>query len=99
MITLTPIGEIEETVLESLERRLAEVLGQETQIDAKMVIPQEGYDHSRNQYLASLFLSLIPLPDLGERTLGVVDVDIFAPGLNFVFGMADTAGGRALIFL
>jgi len=46
-----------------------------------------------------MLLSLIPVPRLNDRALGVVDVDIFAPGLNFVFGQADIAGRRALISL
>ena len=99
MIVLIPIGEIEEAILETLGRPLAEAFGQGTQIGVKMPLPQANYYHRRNQYLASPLLSLIPLPDLGTRALGVVDVDIFAPGLNFVFGMADIAGRRALISL
>ena len=99
MIVLIPIGEIEETILETLGQALAEVFGQGTQIGDNMPIPRESYIHSRSQYLASPFLSLIPLPGSGNRALGVVDVDIFASGLNFVFGIADTAGRRALISL
>ena len=41
----------------------------------------------------------LPTPDSGDRILGVVDVDIFAPGLNFVFGEADITGGKAIISL
>ena len=96
---LIPIGDVEEAILETLRRRLAEALGQGTQIGDKMPLPRESYHHSRHQYLASPLLSIIPLPDSGNRALGVVDVDIFAPGLNFVFGMADIAGRRALISL
>jgi archaemetzincin len=99
MIVLIPMGEIEEAILESLRQPLAQAFGQETQIGDKMPLLRENYYYSRNQYLASPFLSAIPLPDPGNRVLGVVDVDIFAPGLNFVFGMADIPGGRALISL
>jgi archaemetzincin len=38
-------------------------------------------------------------PGSDKRVLGVVDVDIFAPGLNFVFGEADIARRRAVISL
>ncbi|UCC91073.1 MAG: archaemetzincin family Zn-dependent metalloprotease [Dehalococcoidia bacterium] len=99
MIVLIPIGEIEEAVLESLRRPLAQAFGQETQVGNKMPLLRENYYYSRNQYLASPFLSLILLPDSGNRALGVVDVDIFAPGLNFVFGIADIPGRRAIISL
>jgi len=99
MIVLIPIGEIEEVILETLRRPLAEAFDQGTQIGDKMPLPRENYYHSRHQYLASPLLSLVPLPNSGNRALGVVDVDIFAPGLNFVFGLADIAGRRALISL
>lgn len=99
MIVLIPIGDIEEAILETLRRPLAEAFGQETQIGDKMPLPKENYYHSRHQYLVSPLPSLIPLPDSDNRALGVVDVDIFAPGLNFVFGMADIAGRRAVISL
>lgn len=99
MIVLIPIGEIEEAVLESLRRPLAQTFGQETQVGDKMPLLRKSYYHSRDQYLASPLLSLILLPDSANRALGVVDVDIFAPGLNFVFGIADIPGRRALISL
>jgi archaemetzincin len=31
--------------------------------------------------------------------LGIVDVDLYAPGLNFVFGQANTTTGTAIISL
>jgi archaemetzincin len=31
------------------------------------------------------------------RVLGVTDMDLYAGGLNFVFGMAETQGGAAVI--
>jgi len=99
MIVLIPIGEIDEAVLESLRQPLTQAFGQETKIGNKMPLLRESYYHSRHQYLASPLFSLIPLPDLDNRALGVVDVDIFAPGLNFVFGLADISGRRALISL
>jgi len=85
--------------LESLGQPLTQAFGQETKIGNKMPLLHESYRHSRNQYLAPSLLSLIPPPNSANRALGVVDVDIFAPGLNFVFGIADIPGRRALISL
>lgn len=99
MIVLIPVGEIEESVLENLEETLAEAFGQETQTGSGVPLPRESYHRSRNQYLASVLISLIPAPGSGDRALGVVDVDIFTPGLNFVFGLADIQGRRGIISL
>lgn len=47
-----------------------------------------------------MLLARLPSPpNVGDRLLGVVDADIFAPGLNFVFGEADINGRKALISL
>ena len=99
MIVLIPIGEVVEATLETLRQPLAQVFGQRIKIGDRMPLPRESWQQSRRQYLASMLLVLIPLPDSANRALGVVDVDIFAPGLNFVFGQADVAGKRALISL
>jgi archaemetzincin len=100
MIVLVPIGNADKTVLESLRHPLEEGFGQRTQISDSIALPQESWNQQRGQHLASLLLAKLPfLPRLDDRVLGVVDADIFAPGLNFVFGEADIAGKRALISL
>jgi len=99
MIVLVPIGEVEEATLEALRHPLTEVFGQRTQIGNRLQLPQESWNQHRGQHLATMLLALVPLPRPDDKTLGVVDVDIFAPGLNFVFGEADITGKRALISL
>ena len=69
-------------------------------IAGRIALPRDSWNRDRGQHLTSLLLTeLSPLPRSGDRALGVVDVDIFAPGLNFVFGQADISGKRALISL
>jgi archaemetzincin len=99
MIVLIPIGGVALATLEALRQPLAEVFRQGTQVGERIGLPSESWDEQRGQHLASVLLALIPLPEAGNRALGVVDVDIFAYGLNFVFGEADIVGKRALISL
>jgi len=99
MIVLIPIGEIEEATLEALGQPLAEVFGQGIRIGDRLQLPRESWHQHRGQHLASMLLALIPLPGANDRALGVVDIDIYAPGLNFIFGEADITGKRALISL
>jgi archaemetzincin len=51
----------------------------------------------RRQYSAETILRSIAPAQEVERALGVVDVDLFVPELNFVFGLAE--GDRAVIAL
>lgn len=99
MILLIPIGEVTEAALEAIRQPLEEVFGQRTRIGNRLPLPRESLNQHRGQYLTTMLLTLIHLPKSADRALGVVDVDLFAPGLNFVFGQADTAGKRALISL
>ena len=99
MIVLIPIGEVEGATLEALRQPLTEVFGQRTRIGNKLELPRESWNQHRGQHLATMLLTLIPLPRSDDRALGVVDVDIYAPGLNFVFGQAGITGKRALISL
>jgi archaemetzincin len=100
MIVLIPIGNVDKAILEALLRPLEEGFGQRTQIGDSIALPRESWNRHQGQHLASLLLAKLPsLPHLGDRVLGVVDVDIFAPGLNFVFGEANISERRALISL
>jgi hypothetical protein len=100
MIVLVPVGNTDKAILEALMHPLEEGFGQKTQIGDGIELPQESCNRHRRQYLASSLLVKLPsLPRLGDRVVGVVDVAIFAPGLNFVFGEADISERRVLISL
>ena len=100
MIMLVSIGEVEESSIEALRKSLAEIFNQRIQIGDSITLTTDSWNQPRGQHLASKLLARLPSsPQLGDRVLGVADVDIFAPGLNFVFGEADIIERRALISL
>lgn len=100
MITLVPIGEVKKSALESLGQLLTEAFGQRTRVGDGVELTEGSWNQRRGQHLTSMLLAQLPSPsNLGDRVLGVVDVDIFAHGLNFVFGEADITGRRAIISL
>jgi archaemetzincin len=99
MITLVPIGEVEDAILKSLAPPLTEILGQAVEVAGTLPLPRGDWSQSRRQHLASSLLALVPTPARGNRALGIAGADLYAPGLNFVFGLADIEGRRALITL
>lgn len=99
MITVVPIGDVDEGLLESLRSSLEEIFGQRTSITDKIQLPKETWHRDRRQYLASSILAVLSSPSPEDRVLGIVDVDLFTPGLNFIFGQADISGRRAVISL
>lgn len=96
---IVPVGDVEDSQIEALKQSLKAVFAQEVTKGNGMALPKESWRGDRGQYLASSILSVLSLPKSGDRILGVVDVDIFAPELNFVFGQANVSGRRALISL
>jgi len=63
--------------------------------------PDYAYNSKRNQYYSTAILNRlkeIPSPAV-DKKLGVTEVDLFVPSLNFVFGEAELGGRCALISL
>ena len=72
-------------------------------IKRALPVPKGAFDKKRNQYSSSMILNEIKVyaskHEKFHGVLGVVDVDIFVPELNYVFGEAYTPGKAALISL
>ncbi len=101
-VLILSIGSVESRVLEALKLRLPAFLPlEEVTISGNVLkVPEDAYDPIRRQYRSSRMLSMIsdyrpPVDD--ERVLGVTGVDLYAPGLNFVFGEALSFRGPAII--
>jgi archaemetzincin len=66
--------------------------GVPTRIDAAVPLPIAAYDRARGQYDAEPLLALAST--YGARhVLAITQRDLFADGLNFVFGIASPRGG------
>ncbi len=99
MIFLIPIGDVTSALLEILVVPLKNVFNQIIKIESSRELPPESWNSKRNQYLADTILNGIPDPQPGDRSLGIVDVDLYALGLNYVFGEADLKSRKAVISL
>ena len=95
-ICIQPVGDVDDEILNFLKEKLQEIFGI-CEILTKIGIPIYAYDSIRQQFNSSLILK--SLPNVCDVILGVVDVDIYADNLNFVFGEAELFGRRALISL
>jgi len=99
-IALQPFGEVPDEVLEFLRGELPKRLfGIRVRKIKPPPIPKDAYDPSRGQYLSGPFLGSLQLPEGAVKALGVVDEDLYAPGLNFIFGQASLNGIGGIIAL
>jgi len=95
---VAPVGKVEASVLAHVCAIIGETFGGPCRAREALPAPDYAYDRRRGQYSAHAILERLH-PRSVERVLGVVDRDLYVPELNFVFGLADLPGRRALIAL
>jgi len=101
-ILLLPIGNIEGRVLDALAKDLAKTFEVRVKRCDSLEVPRQGFNPARGQYLASSLLDELRAvfgPEGQDKVLAITDVDLYAAGLNFVFGEAESGGRLAVISL
>ena len=99
-IALVPIGQVEGAILTVIGEGLQEAFGRPCVLAAPLPRPDYAYEQRRGQNLSDAILVRLRTLSLpAERWLGIVDVDLYTPGLNFVFGQASVGGPAAVIAL
>lgn len=99
-ILIVPFGDIREDLLDTLDSTLEEIFNTQVEVyQESLRIPEEGFSKERNQYDVEYFLRALKSTLGGERekVLGIADVDLYTPGLNFVFGSASQIGGDVCV--
>ncbi len=100
-IILKPLGDVADEVVDELKDSIKLVFNCPVEIKPGLKQLEDAYDSQREQYLASKLIgSLVALgKGRNERVVGITEVDLYAPGLNFVFGEADIIHKVAIISL
>lgn len=100
-IRLVPIGRIEQRLLTYLSCQIEKTFPFSVKQDEALAHPAYAYNRRRDQYKSDFILTRLQKLDREgtEKVLGVVDLDLYTPGLNFVFGQASMGGEVALIAL
>jgi len=88
-------------VLDYLASQMPQIFSCSIEIRKPLPKPEYAYNRGRNQYYADLILEKLQRGDWkeGEKMLGIVDLDLYTPGLNFIFGEASLNGKVAIIAL
>jgi len=100
-IALVPVGLVNEESLTILKERLSEKFqGASCRIAKIDINLEESYNPQSGQYYATRILAALERHAEGveeERLLGVTDLDLYVPNMNFVFGEARLPGRVAII--
>jgi len=98
-ITLEPLGNIADEIMEELKDKVGGIFHCPVEIKAGFSDLAQAYNPEREQYLSSKLLASLKKSEREERVVGIADVDLYVPRLNFVFGEADTVSGTAIVSL
>lgn len=97
-ILLLGIGDLAPEILDHLCQVIKPAFDCRCIVGESLPAPEYAYVPKRGQYSANAIVQKLPRRRDG-RVLGVVDLDLFVPELNFVFGLAEPSSGRAVIAL
>lgn len=100
-VCLAALGEADKDILSFLQPELEKVFEKPVRIAEGLEPPDYAYNPKREQYHSSEILEKMKREKLEgcDRVLGVGDVDMYVPSLNFVFGEADFYDRVAVISL
>jgi archaemetzincin len=98
-ITLKPLGNIADEIMEELKDGVGGIFHCPVEIKAGLSDLAQAYNPERKQYFSSKLLASFKKSQREERVVGIADVDLYVPRLNFVFGEADVGSGTAIISL
>jgi archaemetzincin len=98
-VTLKPLGDVADGVMERLRDSIGGIFHCPVEAKTGFGALARAYNAERRQYLSSELLASLGKAEREERIVGVADVDLYVPRLNFVFGEADIVSGTAIISL
>lgn len=96
-LSIIPFGDVDDKEILRLAEELT-FLPLDIELHNPMPIPQNAFSVKRNQYMSSIFLDIIKKL-AGDKILGITNVDLYTPHLNFIFGQAEMNGKAAVISL
>ena len=104
-IGIVRIGKMDPDVIGRIQENLNMTFPKSTctVIAETLPVPEEAFNKTKQQYNSNNILGKVRNYAKKEKTmdriLGIADIDIFVPSLNFVFGEAECPGKVALISL
>ncbi len=98
---ILPFDNVSIQIIKKLATQLEKKFNYRTKIGKKIDVPSSAFNPRRKQYLSPILLSKLKqnIPNDALKLLGIVDIDLYVPQLNFIFGQAELGGEVALISL
>jgi archaemetzincin len=97
-VLLVPLGEVTAAELSFARSGLAHELSARAVLGHPLAVPEAAWSERREQLRAEVLLfALRRAREPGELALGLCGQDLYATGLDFVFGLASRRAGAAVV--
>ena len=96
---LEPVGGVADETMANLKDRVGSIFHCPVETKAGFGDLAQAHNPERKQYDSSKLLASLGKAKGEERVVGIADVDLYVPRLNFVFGEADIGSGTAIVSL
>jgi predicted Zn-dependent protease len=97
-ILVVPCGLIDAELVETVRTELAGAFDLPVEVPAPLLDPVFAYNPNRGQFSAEAIIRKLPLSE-SALVLGIVDHDVYVPGVASLFGLADPERNCALVAL
>lgn len=98
LLQLLPIGNVERSLLQSLQAAIPQRLQVRCEIFPAVLDPEAAFHPERQQYHSSEILQRMQVFTGRQwRLLGVANIDLYIPILKYVFGEAQMGGPCAVV--
>lgn len=95
-LTLVPFGKVDVDMLEHVKKGMRLRFKIPVQIGNELRAPEGSFNSFRRQYEANLILNDME-KNFDDKVLAITNNDIYAAGLNFIFGLAKTKSKAAIV--
>jgi archaemetzincin len=98
-ILISPVGELNTTLIEAMAGEIQRVFGFYTGIDSILNDLSFALDHNRNQHHSTMILEQLAAraPAQAVKVIAIAQVDLFIPILTHVYGEAQLGGTACVV--
>lgn len=100
-VRVVPIGSVRQRHLDAARGALCDVFGVAAAVAPQWDPAVEAFNPLRNQWMGGVLLNSLSQAqgDPSRWTLGIVDADLYIPGLTYIFGAANVQKQSAVVGL
>lgn len=96
-VDIVPIGDVPRANITAAASAIESIYDCTVDILDQRELPDDAYNHPRDQYEAGTLIDMVSEASSGDRSLGITEHDLFYHQRNYIFGLAYLGGNGSII--